>query len=209
MAFPTTLDTDFGTLVDNDDDIEASQMNEIRRAVEGLEERVGIDTAKTTLQLAETGETIQDIVYNFFETGRRLWLYEDAEPTGWELVASVADRVLAVKGGSNAFNVVGGNQAGTWTQPSHTHTGVSHVHKWYDHKGGYLHDYTYNASGVAGPITLSNTNAYRHIDISISSSSSTLNDSYTSAAGTGATGSSGTASTWRPYGAVGIIVEKD
>ena len=172
MAFPTTLDTDFGTLVDNDDDIEASQMNEIRRAVEGLEERVGIDTAKTTLQLAETGETIQDIVYNFFETGRRLWLYEDAEPTGWELVDSVADRVLAVKGGSNAFNVVGGNQAGTWTQPSHTHTGASHVHKWYDHNAGYLHDYTYDASGNEQSIPTASKNAYRHIDISISSSSS-------------------------------------
>ena len=121
MAFPTTLDADFGTLVNNVNATDVSQINEIRRAVEGIEAKIGIDDSLVTTSL-------DYLVNSFFESGRRLWLYEDAAPTGWTYLASVADRVLAVKGGSNAFNVAGGNQAGSWTQANHTHTGPSHTH---------------------------------------------------------------------------------
>jgi hypothetical protein len=39
-------------------------------------------------------------------TGRKLWLYENTAPTGWT-IASVTDGVIAVKGGSDAYNVNG------------------------------------------------------------------------------------------------------
>ena len=119
MTFPTTLDSDFGTLVDNVTDAEASNINDLRRAVEGLEAKVGINSSAVTASLDYK-------VNNFFVTGRSLYLYENTAPTGWTIVA-VTDKVLAVKGGSAAYNVTGGNTGGTFTistanMPAHTHT---------------------------------------------------------------------------------------
>ena len=203
MAFPTTLDSDFGTLVDNVDAHAASQINEIRRAVEGLEAKVGIDSSLVTTSL-------DYLVNNFFESGRRMWLYEDAAPTGWTHMASVADRVIAVKGGSNAFNVVGGNQAGTWTQPNHTHSGPSHNHKWYDNQGYHNNDYSFDTNGNSISLPIASAySGYRHMKIRIDDENYRIgSDLYTNNA-SGTTGNGATASTWRPYGAVGIIVEKD
>ena len=122
MAFPTTLDTDFGTLVDNVDDAEASNINELRRAVEGLEAKVGIDSSAVVASLDHK-------VNNFFVSGRKLYLYENTAPTGWTIVA-VTDKVLAVKGGSGAYNITGGNTGGTFTisianMPSHFHVSAA------------------------------------------------------------------------------------
>lgn len=119
MTFPTTLDTDFGTLVDNVDDAEASNVNELRRAIEGLEAKVGINSSVVSASLDYK-------VNNFFVSGRKLYLYENTAPTGWTIVA-VTDKVLAVKGGSNAYNVSGGNAAGSFSMsvaqmPPHSHT---------------------------------------------------------------------------------------
>lgn len=204
MAFPVTLDTDFGIIVNNVDATDVSQINEIRRAVEGLEAKIGIDDSLVTTSL-------DYMVNSFFEAGRRLWLYEDAAPTGWTYLSSIADRVIGVKGGSNAFNVVGGNQAGTWTHPTHTHTGSSHNHKWYDYVYSNYQDKTYDSDGSATNLGTGTNVAggFSAIEYTTAVSSKTLADSYTNNAGTGATGASGTANTWRPYGAVGIIVEKD
>lgn len=58
----------------------------------------------------------------------KLWLYLNAAQDGWAVDAGVADKVLAIKGGSNAYNVNGGQSAGTWTQLNHTHPGPSHTH---------------------------------------------------------------------------------
>lgn len=71
------------------------------------------------------------IITNFIASGRKLWLYENTAPVGWSIVA-VTDAVLAVKGGSNAYNVSGGQTAGSWTQPDHTLTNAEiplHVHQ--------------------------------------------------------------------------------
>ena len=203
MAFPTTLDSDFGTLVDNVDAHAASQINEIRRAVEGLEAKVGIDSSLVTTSL-------DYLVNNFFESGRRMWLYEDAAPTGWTHMASIADRVIAIKGGSNAFNVVGGNQAGTWTQPNHTHSGPSHNHKWYDNQGYHNNDYSFDTNGNSISLPIASAySGYRHMKIRIDDENYRIgSDLYTNNA-SGTTGNGATANTWRPYGAVGIIVEKD
>jgi len=119
MAFPTTLDSDFGTLVDNVDDAEASNINELRRAVEGLEAKVGINSSAVTASLDYK-------VNNFFVSGRSIYLYENTAPTGWTIVA-VTDKVLAVKGGSEAYNATGGTTAGTFSistanMPAHTHS---------------------------------------------------------------------------------------
>jgi hypothetical protein len=56
-----------------------------------------------------------------FASGTKMYFYQDAAPSGWTIDAVPADALLAVKGGAAAYNVAGGNQAGTWTQLNHTH----------------------------------------------------------------------------------------
>ncbi len=66
----------------------------------------------------------------------KVWLYLNTAEDGWAIDSSVTDRVLALKGGSRAYNVNGGNLAGNWTisgvstqnhtlteseMPAHTH----------------------------------------------------------------------------------------
>ena len=57
-----------------------------------------------------------------------MWFYQNTAPMGWVIDSTPADAILAVKGGSAAYNVNGGMAAGTWTHPTHTHTGPSHTH---------------------------------------------------------------------------------
>ena len=54
------------------------------------------------------------------DANQKMWIYRNDSCEGWVIDATVTDRVLAVKGGSNAYNVNGGVNAGTWTQPGHT-----------------------------------------------------------------------------------------
>lgn len=50
------------------------------------------------------------------------WFYLNTAPPGWKVTATGAGKLLAVAGGALAYNVNGGTDAGTWTQPDHTHT---------------------------------------------------------------------------------------
>ena len=118
MAFPATLDSDFGTIIDSTDYPQAAHVNTLRRAVEGIEAKLGINSSVVTT-------TIDYKVNNFFASGRKVYLYENTAPTGWSIV-SVTDKVLAVKGGSGSYNVTGGNTGGSFTitaaqMPIHSH----------------------------------------------------------------------------------------
>jgi hypothetical protein len=134
-----------------------------------------------------------------------MYFYQNAAPTGWTLDSGVTDKVLAVKGGSNAYDVNGGNTAGTWTQPNHTHTTASHTltvsempahkHKVYN---GETANSTYSNGGHAGTITL-RTQDYTY----------TQQVGGGNAHSHGNTGNGATANSWRPNGAVGIIATKD
>ena len=149
---------------------------------------------RTTLGLGS------DSLGGFFTSGRVLWIYENTAPTGWTIVAACADTVLAVKGGANAYNVNGGNQAGTWTQTNHLHT---------------TGDFT---------LTTNEMPAHTHVftDINVAGSSippaaggGNIGGGPTGSTGGGAahnhgnTGNSATANTWRPAGSVGIVISKD
>ncbi|MHC4640119.1 MAG: hypothetical protein ACYS32_00640, partial [Planctomycetota bacterium] len=61
-------------------------------------------------------------------SGTKLVFYQAAAPTGWTTDVAVADAVIAVKGGSNAYDDTAGTLVGTWTQPNHTHT-ITHTHE--------------------------------------------------------------------------------
>ena len=119
MAFPTTLD-DFTNVVDDDDDVMANDINELQEAIEALEAKVGIDSSAVVTSLDYK-------VNKFFVSDRAVYIYQDDAdiPDGWSKVA-VTDKVLAVKGGTNVYNVSGGNTAGTFTistanMPAHAH----------------------------------------------------------------------------------------
>lgn len=121
--FPTALDS-LGSVTDAVDDVDDDHVNDLRRAVEALEAKVGVDSSAVTTSL-------DYLVKNFIKSGRAVWIYEDgAAPTGWTLDAA-ADVVLGCIGGSDDYDTSGGTTAGSWTQPDHTLTEdeiPSHTH---------------------------------------------------------------------------------
>lgn len=134
----------------------------------------------------------------FFASGTRCWFGNDTAPTGWTIDASAADALLAVKGGSNDYNIAGGTKAGTWTQPGHLHTTANHtltVAEMPSHRHssvGWAMISGYSGSGVG--------NTY---------------DTYTGYEGGGQahnhgdTTSSALPPTYRPLANVGIVAIKD
>lgn len=55
----------------------------------------------------------------------KTWVYSNTATPGWIIDTTITDRVLAIKGGSGDYNVLGGVQAGSW---SHGHTVGNHTH---------------------------------------------------------------------------------
>ena len=52
-----------------------------------------------------------------FVKGTRMWFYSGTAPTGWQIVPSTGDRLLAVSDGTNNYSgALAGTQAGTWQQ---------------------------------------------------------------------------------------------
>jgi hypothetical protein len=51
------------------------------------------------------------------DASHKLWVYRNTAPDGWAVDSGVTDSVLALKGGSQAYNANGGTTGGTWTQP--------------------------------------------------------------------------------------------
>ena len=102
----------------------------------------------------------------FIPVGTKMWFYQNTAPTGWVIDSTPADAILAVKGGSAAYNVNGGMAAGTWTHPTHTHTGPSHTHTGpsHTHTGPshahsiLTHTHTFSGAGshthTTGSVTL-------------------------------------------------------
>ncbi len=141
----------------------------------------------------------------------KAWFYLNVAPTGWTIDATPADALLAVKGGSQAYNANGGTQAGTWTQPNHTHTGPSHTHTGPSH----THSTTIAAGGWAAVASiLSGYLGMGRGTYSWGEVGHTNDRAFTSGAGgTGATGPSGTGNTgnpsavttYRPLANLGII----
>jgi len=150
-------------------------------------------------------------------SGTKAWFYQNVAPTGWTIdTVAEADTVLAVKGGSNAYDVAGGNKGGTWTQPDHAHTGPSHTHTTQDltltiaQMPSHAHSYTFlgysSSSGPAGTHTWS---SYSYPQTGYTGGSQPHNHGITGSAGTGFTGNNATVATWRPRANIGIICVKN
>jgi hypothetical protein len=110
------------------------------------------------------------------------WIYSNSAIEGWVIDSSLTDRVLALKGGSQAYNVNGGNVGGTWQLPDHTLTTAEIPPHSHSIAIGWAYSAWVYLSGVhvlLGGVVL-----------------------------TGATGGGGAhnhGNTWRPYAAVGTL----
>jgi len=73
-----------------------------------------------------------------------IWMYLNTAPSGWKVLTTGADMVLGIAGGTDAYNVNGGNpdSEATWT------IYAAHNHQWYDYRAGAVNDYSYNTDGT-------------------------------------------------------------
>lgn len=147
-----------------------------------------------------------------FPSGTKLWFDQNTAPPGWTYDNTRTDRVLAVKGGANAYSVDGGSVAGTWTQPSHTLVTTeipAHTHVI----GNDTHNHSFGGStpryGSSGSDGSYGSILYGGSD-TVAASVSINNDTHNhTCANAGSGGSHNHGTTWRPGAAVGIICAKD
>lgn len=214
-SYPTSLDDFFGSPTANGETITAAMFNDPWDAIDALEEKVGITSSADDTSLDYK-------VNNFFvENTRRLYFYENTAPTGWTYYSTVNDCVLALKGGSDAYNVTAGNGTGygtSWANlkahvhglNSHVHSGPSHNHQWYNYVSGATYDQVYDSSGNAMNIAIV-TESGGAVRVETGSAPGPDQDWYTANAGTGNTGAASgnteaqNTSDARPYAAVGIL----
>ncbi len=131
----------------------------------------------------------------------KMWFYADTAPTGWTIDATPSDELLAVKGGSTY--ATGGAQAGTWSQPNHTHT-TGDVTLSISEMPAHTHDNIRQAvSDSGGTSSVAAAVAPNDADTLTNSTGGDTAHNH------GATGNGATANTWRPSARVGIICSKD
>ena len=118
----------FATTNDWDDDLQAME-NNLLCLQSGFS---GTATPTSPVIGQEWVDTTNDVVKrrNFAGSGWNsslhgdstciVYIYRNDANVGMQIETGMGDRVLAVKGGSQAWNVNGGVQAGTMTQPTNT-----------------------------------------------------------------------------------------
>ncbi len=198
MAFPATIDA-FTPRVDDEDYVLSDDINLAygdgvsNGGIEAIENKLGIDSSAVATSIdyllksassVDPGHKHQLLVDFFVSATTKLYHYANTALTGWTIEA-VTDAVLAVKGGSQAYNVTGGQQGGTWTQPSHALT----TNEIPEHTHG----------GVVGSSGGQNIGSAAAPAVTIAGTSSV--NSTTESAHTHGT-------TYRPYACVGIIMKK-
>lgn len=169
--------------------------------------------------------------------GTKMVFYQNTAPTGWTIDGTVADAIIAIKGGSQSYNVNAGQLAGTWTQTNHTHTfsdsfsashnhsvSLTHSHRWLDNRGASL-DYTWTSTGstvrlsnnyksqnaIVLHVTKGDGHSMRGTDFYTETYSGGSSTGDASASGTvsGTTSNQSAMSNWRPYAAICIVATKD
>ena len=164
-------------------------------------------TASRTLTVDETKKLSDKANATDVALIDKIWTYQNTAPSGWSIVAGTTDAILACKGGSQAYNANGGQQKGTWTQPTHTHTGPSHNHQWY--KFVNANSKVYDVNGAEQACTMDAWDTGNHVGQTAGGTTNKLGvDSFTTKAGTGATGAEATAITYRPLANLGIVIER-
>ena len=130
----------------------------------------------------------------------KCWFYLNTAPTGWTIDATPADALLAVKGGSQAYNANGGTQVGTWTQLASGGTTLSAAESGFPGGSPPTPPITYGASGstigflVGGPASLTSPSG----SLTIASANAASPHIHPAPA-----------NTWRPLAQLGIVATLD
>ena len=141
-------------------------------------------------------QNTHSLLTNLTVAATKMYWYQNVAITGWTIVA-VTDAVLAVKGGSNAYNVTGGQTAGTWTWPSTTLDATmipAHTHQLGSR------DSTAGDSSSTGGREFIQDYGYAGSGYGVASTSSSIG---------GGLGHSHGSTTFRPLACIGIICSKD
>ena len=166
------------------------------------------------VKLLETGDAIP--------SGTKMWIYANSAPSGWTIVPTIAaDSIIGVKSSAGTYTT-GGLLAGTWTQPSHSHSAgsfaaTSHNHRYSNYNADNNVNY-YDSNG--NEVSWNSTSIYKIVApnygpvawVSSGDGWGGRIDLYTSNSSPGIGGTSGTSATvntWRPYANVGIICSKN
>jgi len=82
---------------------------------------VGADTTRAVTSKGLV-DAINALAVLAWDAEGKVWMYRNDAAPGMTLIAGLTDKVLSLKGGSNAYNVDGGNpdSVETWTWPSYT-----------------------------------------------------------------------------------------
>jgi hypothetical protein len=112
------------------------------------------DTDIAALQAKDTADE-QKL---YAPTGLTMYIYNPAGeiPTGWSAKSGPADALLAIAGGSNAYNVAGETLAGSWTPTGHTHT-IAHLHTI-----THTHDIAHTHEGGSHALTTAELAVHSH-----------------------------------------------
>ena len=152
-------------------------------------------------------------------SGTKMLFYADSAPTGWTIDTTPNDGLCFITKGSGASGETGGaaHSSGTWTQPNHTHTGPSHTHSTsteHTHRiFNYVADNAYQSDGstteALTQVATGSGGVYGFADDTHYYAQDATAGTVTSAGGTGATGGSASANTWRPKSYCFIICSRD
>ncbi len=146
----------------------------------------------------------------------KIWTHQNTAPTGWSIVSGTTDALLACKGGSNAYNTSGGTQAGTWTQPNHSHGINNHTHSTGAHTltiseiPSHTHTISriFIESGVHAFQSGAGT-APQSVQTAATGGGGSHNHGNTGSNGPGFTNAAASAATYRPDANVGIVIERN
>jgi hypothetical protein len=108
------------------------------------------DTANTILKIRNTANSAWiGIMYATALT--KIWVYSNLAEDGWDIDDSITDRVLAIKGGSQAYDANGGTLGGSWQQPSHILTAAENaIHTHSGTTAGRSQNHTHTSAFSAG-----------------------------------------------------------
>jgi hypothetical protein len=138
----------------------------------------------------------------------KVWVYADATEEGYDEDISCADCVIALKGGSQAYNATGGDGTprSTWLQPSHTLLDAEIPKHTHVIPSGGAHEHSLH-TGVAGSGTTALIQGDTDNDTwNVNFTQSDAPHVHTTNEQATGDGAHNHGTSWRPRGAVGIMV---
>jgi hypothetical protein len=151
------------------------------------------DTSKKILKVRDSTNGLW-LGVHYSSTSARWWVYANVAGDGWVVDSSIADLVVAIKGGTQAYNIAGGTGGGSWTISGSTVGGMSgnHVHTIpnHDHTFGTI-DYIVRSTDTGTETVFSS-----YINSGTTATGNVSNDHYHAVTFN---------AVWRPSAAVGTL----